>query len=364
MSNFAEILSKKDLARDDLVRILSAVDPRDIDTVQKAADSVRERYVGNKVYYRGLIEFSNVCVNDCDYCGIRKSNTSIDRYTLTQQEIVDAALWCAAQGYGSVVLQSGERTDEKFIGFVEEVVREIKSQSISSTLPQGLGVTLCVGEQSESTYTRLIRAGAHRYLLRVETTNPRLFSQIHPQSQRLENRIDCLRTLKRIGYQVGTGVMIGLPGQTVEDLADDILFFRELDVDMIGMGPYIVHHQTPMAIHAGEVEERHEQILRWSLLMIGAVRILLKNVNIAATTALQAADPLGREKGLSFGANIIMPQVTPVRVRTSYLLYDGKPCLDESAEQCRGCLERRIRSVGREVGYGEWGDSAHAVRDR
>ncbi len=354
-----DILAKKEYSRGDIVSLLRLREPRDIEQLRSAAENTLLKHCGKKVYFRGLIEFSNHCVCDCNYCGIRKSNHGVRRFLLTKDEILESALFCAAQGYGSVVLQSGERRDEEFISFVEDTVRSIKRETKSPDSPHGVGITLCVGEQSEKTYRRFFEAGAHRYLLRIESSTPCLFECIHPKTQQLQSRIECLKLLKQIGFQVGTGVMIGLPTQTLEELADDILFFKAMDVAMIGMGPYIVHEATPMAVYKDETAGRRDEIMQLSLNMIAVTRLVLQNVNIAATTALQAMDPVGREKGLLFGANILMPQSTPTTVRNDYLLYEGKPCLDESALQCKNCLERRIASIGREIGYNSWGDSLH-----
>ncbi|MBR9691577.1 [FeFe] hydrogenase H-cluster radical SAM maturase HydE [Candidatus Woesearchaeota archaeon] len=344
------------MEKQEIIRILES---NNLESIRKKAYSVMKEYSGEKVYYRGLLEFSNICINDCYYCGIRKSNKESNRFSLTKQEIIDIAVWTADNGYGSMVLQSGGQKDDKFIDFVEDVLKTIKEKTISEKLPNGLGITLCVGEQTHETYKRFFDAGAHRYLLRIETTSPILYKKLHPETQTLENRKECLRILKQIGYQVGTGVMIGIPGQTIDDLANDILFFKEYDIDMIGMGPYLIHKQTPMKIHTEEMEKRKKQVFNLSLKMIAAARILLKDVNIAATTALQAMDPIGREKGLQYGANIVMPLVTPSRIRKDYQLYDGKPCIDEQSSDCRECLLNRIKSVGREVGFNEWGDSKH-----
>jgi biotin synthase len=359
MDALSETLQKTTFTRQDLAFLLSATGPEVQEAIRQAAHRVLLDNCGTAVWLRGLVEFSNQCVNDCDYCGIRKSNNAVQRYVLSKNEIIEAAVFCADSGYGSIVLQSGERRDENFIAFVEDVVRDIKRQTVSPELPQGLGVTLAVGEQRADSYKRFFDAGAHRYLLRIETSSPRLFSQIHPSYQTIQTRIACLQSLKQIGFQVGTGVMIGLPGQTLEDLADDILFFKEMDVDMIGMGPYIVHRQTPMKVHEAEIGARKKEILDLSLRMIAVTRLALVDVNIASTTALQAMDPLGREMGLMHGANVIMPQVTPMRVRKEYQLYEGKPCLEDSVGQCGACLEGRIRSVGREPGKNKWGDSRH-----
>lgn len=349
----------RELTFEDRLAILSATDTEEIETIRQAAEKTLLHYCGNEVYYRGLIEFSNICHCDCYYCGIRQSNRAIHRYEMDTEQVLEAARWCAERGYGSLVLQSGERTAPAVIDRIVETVRRIKQETRSDKQPQGLGITLCVGEQSSETYCRFFEAGAHRYLLRIETSNPALFAKIHPPGQTLETRIACLRSLQRIGFQVGTGVMIGLPGQTVDDLARDVEFFRDFDIDMIGMGPYIPHGDTPLGRESCPDAETR---LRLALLMIAAARLTLKDVNIASTTALQALDPLGREKGLQFGANVIMPQITPVAVRRDYLLYPGKPCLDESASACSSCLETRIRGIERTVGYGKWGDSRHALK--
>jgi biotin synthase len=345
--------------KNDLAAILSITDGKKLESLRQMAEQTLLRHCGNKVYYRGLIEFSNECANDCHYCGIRAGNAKVKPYRMSIDEIVNAAVWCAEQGYGSVVLQSGERQDREFVNFVEAAVRSIKAATIGPKLPKGLGITLCVGEQSADAYHRFREAGSHRYLLRIETTNPVLFARIHPERQRLEDRIAALDRLKGAGFQVGTGVMIGLPSQTIDDLVNDLLFFKKMDIDMIGMGPYIVHRDTPMAAWPDVNDRTPEERFTLALKMIAAARLFLKDVNIASTTALQALDPAGREQGLRFGANIIMPQLTPTGFRKDYLLYEGKPCLDESAEQCKGCLEARIGSAGREVGYNEWGDSRH-----
>ena len=345
-------------AREVLRCILTTVDRDEVEAVRAAAERTLLDHCGDTVRLRGLIEFSNRCVLDCRYCGIRRGNRAVSRYTLTLDDVVACARWCAGKGYGSLVLQSGERRDAAFVRRVEAMIRAIKAATRSAAQPDGLGITLCVGEQTEETYARWFAAGAHRYLLRIETSSPELFAALHPPEQRHETRLACLRTLRAIGYQVGTGVMIGLPGQTVEHLIDDLLFFRDMDVDMLGMGPYIPHAQAVLPGAIPAAEER----LRLGLRMIAAARLLLRDVNIAATTALQAMADDGREQGLRFGANVIMPQVTPPRVRRMYTLYDGKPCLDESAGQCAECLDARIASVGRRTLRDQWGDSAHFGR--
>lgn len=352
-----QLVRQSEFSKDDIVTLLSVEDAEESKVLQQAAHDMLLSRRGDKVYYRGLIEFSNMCVCDCHYCGIRKSNSNVKRFLLSKEEIVATALWCAENDYGSIVLQSGERRDPAFIDFLCDVTQTIRQQSISEKLPHGLGITLSVGEQSEETYQRLFDAGAHRYLLRIETTSPALFARLHPPTQRLIDRKACLRNLKKIGYRVGTGVMIGLPGQTISELADDILFFRDEGIDMIGMGPYIVHHETPMHIYREQIAFEKKRIFELALKMIAVTRLVLPNINIAATTALQAIHPIGREKGLEHGANVVMPLCTPASVRKQYLLYDDKPCLEDKASQCRDCLKARIRRIGRTVATNEWGDA-------
>ncbi|BEV71407.1 [FeFe] hydrogenase H-cluster radical SAM maturase HydE [Paludibacterium sp. THUN1379] len=355
--DITRIIEHGDWTRDNLVRVLGMQDDAALEVLRAAAEAMLLDKVGAGVSLRGLIEFSNVCISDCLYCGIRMHNRQVDRYTLSDDEIVESARWCAEKGYGSVVLQSGERRDARFVDRLVANVRAIKQATRSERQPEGVGITLCVGEQSREDYQRLFEAGAHRYLLRMETFSPALFARIHPAHQHYETRRACLKTLREVGFQVGTGVMIGIPGQTLEDLADDLLAFRTLDIDMIGMGPYIPHAQAAMPAEwpVAPVEARLDLAFK----MIGLARLMLGDVNIAATTALQALDPVGRERGLRFGANVIMPQVTPLSVRKQYTLYDGKPCLEDSAGQCATCLEGRIASVNRFIRYHSWGDSVH-----
>ncbi|MBM2815049.1 MAG: Radical domain protein [Ignavibacteria bacterium] len=354
-----DILEKNDFSAADLAELISAENNDDIEFIRNKAYEVMRLHVGEEVYYRGLIEFSNICTSDCYYCGIRKSNTVPKRYTLTKEEILTQAKWCAGEGYGSLVLQSGERNDERFIEYLEEIITSIKNETKSVKLPDGLGVTLCVGEQTANNYKRLFDAGAHRYLLRIETTNRELFEKIHPETQSFDERVNCLKLIKEAGFQLGTGVMIGIPGQTALDLANDLLFFRNMDVDMIGMGPFLANRNTPMYIKGNDSEDEKQKIYRLSLKMIAVARIFLKDVNIASTTALQAMYPFGREEGLRYGANILMPQLTPTEYRKDYQLYDGKPCIDEDADDCAECLEARVKFVGRQVAFDSWGDSKH-----
>jgi len=348
------------LNREEMEYLLALEDAEELKALRERAMRVMNEHVGSLVYYRGIIELSNVCSLDCYYCGIRKSNTQVHRYTLESTQALDAALWCAEQGYGSIVIQTGERQDATFVDNISQLIRQIKEKSRSEKLPDGLGITLSLGEQTREVYQTWFDAGAHRYLLRIETTSPELFASLHPETQQLSARMQALDDLKAAGYQVGTGVMIGLPRQTIGMLADDIQFFKDRDIDMVGMGPFIPHEQTPFSTAAiGRKLLPEKQRFQRALNMIAVTRLCCPDINIASTTALQALVPDGREQGLTYGANVTMPNLTPQSVRKDYTLYEGKPCLDESRTECRGCLLRRVQSTGREVGFDQWGDSLH-----
>ena len=341
----------RDLTRKEMLGWLGEKDPKKLEELFRVARETKLRYVGPKVYFRGIIEFSNRCVKDCYYCGIRKSNQKLSRFEMGEAEILECAKAALEMDYGSIVLQSGERQDEAFIRFIEDILRKIKAETSGK-----LGITLSLGEQIAGTYERWFKAGAHRYLLRIETSDPTLYKRLHPADHFFETRRECLRSLRKIGYQVGTGVMIGLPFQTHEHLVNDIQFFKSEDVAMIGMGPYVPHRDAPLVA----LDHDPEGNFRLGLVMIALTRLVLRDVNIAAATALQTLDPSGREKGVLAGANIIMPNITPTDYRKFYQLYDHKPCLDENARKCRSCLEARVRHAsGDEIGYGEWGDSPH-----
>jgi len=353
-NNIKEILAKEELTKEDIIHLLKCEgDERSL--LFKRSSKIKEKYIGRKVWFRGLIEFSNVCGKDCLYCGIRKGNKNLTRYNLSDEEIIGAARFAFDNNYGSIALQSGELENAAFTDRIDLLLKKIKELSGGK-----LGVTLSVGEQSFEIYSRWFNAGAHRYLLRIEATNRDLYRKIHPDNKNhdFDQRMECLRDLQTIGYQTGTGVMIGLPYQTLEDLADDLIFMRDFDIDMCGMGPYIEHADTPLG-QSGEslipLSERFDLTLK----MIAIIRIMMKDINIVAATALQAIDPIGREKAVMIGANILMPNITPGKYRDSYKLYDNKPCTDDSAEDCQSCLEARVSLADSEVVYGEWGDSKH-----
>jgi biotin synthase len=354
IKTISDILSQTEFSKEDLESLLSA-GPEERKLIFAKAEEVKTQTVGNTVYYRGLIEFSNLCGKNCYYCGIRAGNTNTHRYEVTEEEILTAAKYAYDNKFGSIVIQAGERSDKSFIKRIAGIVSQIKEMSKGE-----LGITLSLGEQTEDTYRLWHESGAHRYLLRIEVSNPELYQKFHPNDKNHDYnaRIQSLHLLRKTGYQVGTGVMIGLPFQTISDLADDLIFFRDFDIDMIGMGPYIEHENTPLYQYKDQLMPRTDRFYL-SLKMVAILRIMMKDINIAATTAMQAIDPMGREKALKIGANIIMPNLTPTKYREDYLLYEDKPCTDEDAEECKKCLEARIHMAGGKIGYGEWGDSQH-----
>ena len=349
-----EILEKDLFSKEDLVKLLSA-DEKESRKIFEKAQQVKKEFVGNKVYFRGLIEYSNNCSKNCFYCGIRAGNKNQVRYQLTNQEVIDAAMYAYNNRFASIVIQSGERSTKKFTKTIEYLLKEI-----SRLTRNELHVTLSLGEQSEETYRSWFDAGAQRYLLRIETSNPELYRKIHPDNRlhRYESRLKNLQLLRKVGYMVGTGVMIGLPFQKTEDLADDLIFFRDFDIDMVGMGPYIEHKDTPLYLYRDQLLPLQERLLL-SLKMVAVLRIIMKDINIAATTAMQTIDPHGREKALLAGANVMMPNITPLRYKQSYLLYNNKPGTEDDAEEGKLIMEQNIMNAGDEIGYGEWGDPRH-----
>jgi biotin synthase len=354
-----DILEQDNFSKSDIIALLSS-EGEDRTILFKKSAEIKEKNIGNKVWFRGLIEFSNVCGKDCLYCGIRKGNKNLVRYNLSDEEILAAAQFAYDNNYGSIALQSGELEGVYFADRIENLLHKIKEISDGK-----LGITLSVGEQDYEVYKRWYDAGAHRYLLRIEATNENLYRKIHPNNKKhdFNRRLECLETLKDIGYQTGTGVMIGLPFQTMDDLAGDLLFMNDFNIDMCGMGPYIEHADTPLIEYSGSLMPLIERF-DLTLKMIALIRIMMKDINIVAATALQAIDPIGREKAVKIGANIIMPNITPGSYRDSYKLYDNKPCTDDSAEDCQSCLEARVSLADAEVVYGEWGDSKHYSRRR
>lgn len=315
-----------------------------------AADAMRSANVGETVHLRGLIEVSSHCVRHCAYCGLRAPRR-LERYRLTAEQILACAHDAVRLGYGTVVLQAGE--DPLLTGpRVAEVVRKIKDQT-------SLAVTLSLGERSYDDLCAWKDAGADRYLLRFETSDRALYDRIHPPHGRRSDRIEMLRELRRIGYEIGSGVMVGIPGQTYDTLADDLLLFRELDLDMIGVGPWLAHPDTPLGRNEVPAAPEHFQVPASEPMVykvVALTRLLCPQANIPSTTALATINKAsGRELGLQRGANVIMPNLTPTRYRALYEIYPAKACVAETAEACHGCLSRRIESLGRTIGRGHGG---------
>lgn len=354
-----ELLYKDYLEKDDIVRLLS-LQGDEMKRLFKRAMEVKLQYLDNKVHLRGLIEYSNRCRKSCLYCGVRSLNDKVHRYTLTDEEVLDCARQALDLHYGSIAIQSGERNDKAFTDKITELVREIKRLSDGK-----LGITLSLGEQSEEVYRQWFEAGAHRYLLRIEASNEELYYKIHPKDERhdFHKRLACIDSLLKIGYQTGTGVMIGLPFQTVEDLADDLLFFRRKNVAMVGMGPFIPHQETPLWSYADQIPPAEER-LNMTLKMIAVLRLMMPEINMVAATADQTLDPMGREKAIMTGANVIMPNLTPMGHREDYLIYPDKACVGDKPEECFSCLDLRMKAIGHEILYDAWGDSVAFTKGR
>lgn len=335
-----------------LAHWIDCADEKALATLYRQANAIKHQHVGSTVYFRGLIEMSNICQKNCLYCGIRLGNPQTKRYIMSDDEVVEAAIWAHQQEYGSIVIQAGEQQSTSFTNRISNLLRRIHQAT-----DRQLGITLSLGEQSESVYAEWFDAGAKRYLLRIETSNPDLYATLHPSDHLFEERLQCLCNLQKLGYQTGTGIMIGFPHQTTDDLVADLRFFQNFDIDMIGMGPYIPHDEAPLAKDMPVIDKQRQ--LQRAITVLALARILMPDINLAAATALQALDPRGREKAIAAGANVIMPNVTDTRYREGYQLYNGKPCMDENAGQCRGCLKNRIASVGETIGFGQHGDAPH-----
>ncbi len=305
------------------------------DALSAAADAVRRRVYGNAVFVRGLIEFTNYCKNDCYYCGIRCSSRSVQRYRLDKDTILACCDEGYALGYRTFVLQGGEDpyfTDERVCAIVSAIRERF----------QDCAITLSIGEKPRDSYRAFFDAGANRYLLRHETADPAHYAALHPAALSAENRKRCLFDLKEIGYQVGSGFMVGSPFQTAENLVSDLRFLQELDPDMIGIGPFIPAENTPFA-------DKAAGSLTLTLRLLSILRLMFPHVLLPATTALGTIAPDGRERGLRAGANVVMPNLSPADVREKYALYEGKICTGEESAQCRACLETRVRAAGYEI---------------
>lgn len=324
-----------DLSDSELKALIETDDSSAAELLRRYADETRQKSYGKKVFLRGLIEVSSYCRNDCLYCGIRRSNKEADRYRLSREEIMS----CCENGYGlgfrTFVMQGGEDsffTDD----FMCSVISEIKEKY------PDCAVTLSLGERSYDSYKRMKEAGADRYLLRHEAASEELYSKLHPAEMSLAHRKECLFQLRELGYQVGAGFMVGAPHQTTDHIIADLRFLQELRPQMIGIGPFVPHHNTPFADKSGGT-------LALTLRLLGILRLMFPKVLLPATTALGTIAPNGRELGLKTGCNVVMPNLSPVKVRKKYDLYDNKICTGEEAAECRGCLQRRIESAGYEV---------------
>ena len=316
--------------KQELIEILS--DNSKNDWLFNEADKVRRENVGDEVHLRGLIEFSNICKRQCKYCGLQSSNKELERYRILKDEIITYAKKAVNMGYRTLVLQSGE--DEYYdTDRMVEIIRDIKKLDVA--------LTLSIGEKTYDEFKAFKEAGADRYLLRIETTDKNLYQEMHPKAS-FENRVRCLYDLKSLGYETGSGCLVGLPNQTIESLADDILFFKELDADMIGIGPFIPHEQTPL-------KDAEKGDFWLALKVMALTRINLPDINIPATTAIETLNPNGRIIALKSGANVVMPNVTSTEYRAKYEIYPGKICINENPEQCRGCIEGKIKAIGRTI---------------
>lgn len=330
------------LSREEWTTLIRDRSPDTDQYLFEKARIVRHTFYDHDVYIRGLIEFTNFCKNDCYYCGIRRSNREVHRYRLSKEQILECCHNGHALGFRTFVLQGGED------GFYsQEILVDIVS-SVRKQFPD-CAITLSIGERSRESYKELFDAGADRYLLRHETYDETHYQKLHPQALTAAHRQQCLWNLKEIGYQVGTGFMVGSPFQNAENLADDMLFLKKLNPQMVGIGPFIPHHETPFS-------KQPAGTLELTLFMLGLLRLMLPKALLPATTALGTIAPDGREKGILAGGNVVMPNLSPREVRKDYLLYDNKICTGDEAAECRKCLERRMNSIGYDVAVAR-GDS-------
>lgn len=335
--------------KSEIISWLQEEDSERLKTLWQRADEVRKANVGDEVHLRGLLEISNYCARECGYCGIHASNKNIERYRMTAEEIIECAKKGEELGYGTVVMQAGEDpglTAE----WIADIIKTIKKETT-------LAVTLSLGERAEEELKLWREAGADRYLMRFETSDLALYDIIHPSSFRgiHHPRIEILKNLRKLGYEIGSGVMIGVPGQTWDILTNDILTFGALDLDMVGVGPYIAHPETSLVQDDFKIDNEL-QVPNTELMTYKAValtRIVCPKANVPATTALATLNKAwGRESGLKCGANVVMPNITPTEYREKYEIYPGKACINETAEQCEVCMKNRIAMIGREIGKG------------
>lgn len=324
-----------ELSHADIVRLLTVEQASE---VYARADEVRQAALGSDVHLRGLIEFSNICRNDCLYCGIRRGNKGVKRYRMDDDELVETARRAVDIGFQTIVLQSGE--DMHFDqSRMCRIIERIKQMEVA--------LTLSIGERDYGDYEAFRNAGADRYLLRIETTDVELYHRLNP-GMSWQRRHECLLMIRELGYELGSGIMVGLPGQTVESIASDLLYLKDIGVDMAGIGPFIPHLGTPLANEQGGT-------LELALRTMAVMRLLLPDINIPATTAMESLHPQGRLMALLAGANVVMPNVTEGEYRRLYELYPGKICVNDTPIQCRTCIGMKIQSIGRTIGKGRGG---------
>jgi biotin synthase len=320
------------ITKEGLTYLISIDSREEFKPVFEESARICKRHFGNRVFIRGIIEFSNYCRKGCFYCGINKANKNVGRYRLTLEEILAAAAYMKRQGALTVVLQSGE--DQGNDGLVIDAVKRIKNDL-------NMAITLSIGERDSKAYRKFLNAGADRYLLRIETTDPDLFKKLHPDDN-LAYRTQCLYDLKKLGYEVGTGIMVGLPGQSLSSLAGDLLFFKQLNPAMVGIGPFLPHQDTPLRGH------KNTDIFL-TLKTLALIRLVLPKSNLPATTAMGTIDPTGRQQALKIGANVIMPNFTPSRYRENYKLYDNKICVSEEYGKCAACTAGIAMAAGKKI---------------
>lgn len=327
------------LDRDAVIGLLTTAPA---DELYRQADRVRHDAVGDEVHLRGLIEFSNICRNDCMYCGIRRSNGKVKRYRLDDDELVETARRAAELGFQTIVLQSGEdmHYDQSRMCRIIERIKRLD-----------VALTLSIGERDYGDYKAFRDAGADRYLLRIETTDCALYHRLNP-GMSWERRHECLLMIRELGYELGSGIMVGQPGQTVESIADDLFYLKDIGIDMAGIGPFIPHPDTPLAAEQGGTLEQ-------ALRTMAVMRLLMPDINIPATTAMESLHPQGRLKALQAGANVVMPNVTHGEYRRLYELYPGKVCVNDTPAHCRSCIGLKILSIGRTIGQGRGGHQSH-----
>lgn len=321
------------LSRAEIISLLS--DEANQDELLKKADKVRHDAVGDEVHLRGLIEFSNICRNNCLYCGIRRGNTKVMRYHMSEEELIETARKAANIGFKTIVMQSGEDmfyTKDRMCRIIEAIKKF------------DVALTLSIGERPYDEYKAFREAGADRYLMRIETTDKDLYHKLDPQMS-WQHRFDCLMQIKELGYELGSGIMVGLPEQTIDSIADDLLFLKNIGIDMAGIGPFIPHPETPLAHEKGGT-------LNLALRTMAVMRLMMPDINIPATTAMESLHPKGRLIALQSGANVVMPNVTEGEYRKLYELYPGKICVNDTPAHCRSCIGLKITSIGRTIGTG------------